>query len=61
MVGVRIRDISVIVEFLLAAKRFIAFGLISKDKISAFKLLRIREAGNCTFQKLNPFAVSTTL
>ena len=61
MVGVRISAINMIVEFLLAAKRLGALGLVRKEKVGELKLLFRRQAGNCTSQRLNPFAVSTTL
>ena len=61
MIGVGISAISVIVKFLLAARRLGPLGFIRKEKVGVFKLLLRRQAGNCTSQRLNPFAVSTTL
>ena len=50
-----------IVKLLLAERRLGALGLIKKEKVCVFKLLLRRQAGNFTSQRLNPFAVSTTL
>ena len=61
VIGVWIGAIGVIVKFLLAEGRLGVLGFARKEKVGVFKLLLRRQAGNCTSQRLNPFAVSTTL
>ena len=61
MIWAGISAIIGIVKLLLAEKKLGALGLIRKEKVCVFKLLFRRQAGNFTSQRLNPFAVGTTL
>ena len=61
VIGVWIGAIGVIVKFLVAEGRLGVLGVARKEKVGVFKLLLRRLAGNCTSQRLNPFAMSTTL